>query len=430
MVRLLAPVNDRRSIRRDERASRSSVRVRSGREAEPPPLSYYPAPVPRRFPALLAPALLLAACSPEPPPKGPLGYMPSVVTTAQPEWIPFSIRAGRALAADPREKHLTELRQLTFAQGENAEGYFSPDGRRLIFQSTRDGYGCDQQFVMDLGSGETHRVSNGQGRTTCGFFYFPAGDRILYSSTFASGAACPPKADRSLGYTWALDEFDIYQAKADGSDLRLLIGGPGYDAETTMAFDGSRIVFTSTRDGDLDLYTAKPDGSDIRRITNTPGYDGGATFSPDSSRLVWRASRPTGAELDEYKALLAKHLVKPTALEIYVGGAEGQDPRPITRNGKANFAPAFLHDSRRVIFASNIDASPSPGMAPNFDLYLVDPDAPPTTAGMPPVERVTFYDGFDSFPMFSPDGEHLVFASNREGSKPGETNLFVARWAD
>lgn len=386
--------------------------------------------VPRPLLALLALPVLAACSSAEPARREPLGYLPSAVTTAQPEWIPFSIRAGRPLAADPRERHLTELRQLTYGQGENAEGYFSPDGRKIIFQSTRDGVPCDQQFVMDLGSGETKRVSNGQGRTTCGFFFYPAGDRILYSSTFASSPSCPPKPDRSLGYTWGLDEFDVYAAKADGSELRLLIGGPGYDAETTMAFDGSRLVFTSTRDGDIELYTARPDGSDIRRITNTPGYDGGAFFSPDSSKLVWRASRPAGAELDEYRSLLAKHLVKPTTLEIYVGGSEGQNARAITKNGKANFAPSFLHDSRRVIFASNIDASPSPGKAPNFDLYLVDPDAPPSTTGMPPTERVTFYDGFDSFPMFSPDGEHLVFASNRNGSIPGETNLFVARWVE
>ncbi len=229
---------------------------------------------------------------------------------------------------------------------------------------------------------------------------------------------------------WALDPFQIYSARPDGSDRRLLIGGRGYNAETTVAPDGSRLVFTSTRDGDLELYTARLDGSELRRITHTPGYDGGAFFSPDSSRLVWRASRPKGAELDEYRALLARGLVKPTTLEIMVGGAEGQNARAVTRNGKANFGPSFLHDSRRVIFASNFDATPSQGRAPNFDLYVVDPDAPVTMEGVPPIERVTYYDGFDSFPMFSPDGELLAFASNRFGSRPGETNVFVARWVE
>ena len=380
---------------------------------------------------LLVLAVVLAACSAtEPAPKEPLGYLPAAVTTATPEWIPFSVRAGKSVAGDPRERHLTELRQLTFGQGENAEGYFAPDGKHLILQSTRDGAACDQQFVMDLGSGETKRVSSGEGKTTCGFFYYPSGDRILYASTHGAGPACPPKPDRSLGYTWALDEFDIFSAKPDGSDRRPLIVNPGYDAETTMAFDGSRLVFTSTRDGDIDLYTARPDGADIHRITSTPGYDGGATFSPDGSRLVWRASRPVGAELDDYRKLLAQRLVRPTALEIMVGGSEGQNARAVTKNGKANFAPAFLPDSRRVIFASNLDASPMHGVAPNFDLYVVDPEAPPNMTGMPSLERITFYDGFDSFPMFSPDGEYLVFASNRLGSVPGETNLFIARWVE
>jgi Tol biopolymer transport system component len=359
-----------------------------------------------------------------------MGAMPKAVTTAEPEWIPWSVRAGRPVAADPRERHLKDLRQITVGDGENAEAYWSPDGHKLVWQSTRGGAGCDQIYEIDLGSGAIHRVSTGGGRTTCAFYLPPHGDRVLYSSTLAAGESCPLKPDRSQGYVWALDPFQIYSAQRDGSDRRLLIGGKGYNAETTVAPDGSRLVFTSTRDGDLELYTARLDGSDIRRITSEPGYDGGAFFSPDSTRLVWRASRPKGADLDEYRALLARGLVKPTALEIVVAGAEGQNQRMITLNGRANFAPSFLPDSRRVIFASNFDASPSPGRAPNFDLYVVDPDAPPSMDGTPPLERITFYDGFDSFPMFSPNGELLVFASNRFGSTPGETNIFVARWVE
>lgn len=372
----------------------------------------------------------LACAKPERTPRPPLGYIPTAVTSAQPEWIPFAIRAGKPVPADPREKHLAEIRQLTFGDGENAEAYWSPDGKRLIFQSTRGGRACDQMYVMDLGSGETKRVSSGGGRTTCGYFVFPHDDKILYSSTLAAGADCPPKPDRSLGYVWALDPFQIFEARLDGSGRKLLVGGKGYNAETTVSFDGARLVFTSTRDGDLELYTARADGGDVRRVTHAPGYDGGAFFSPDGAKLVWRASRPKGADLDEYKALLARGLVKPTALEIMVAGTEGQNARAVTKNGKANFAPSFLPDSRRVIFASNLDASPVHGRAPNFDLYVVDPDAPPTMEGTPPLERVTFYDGFDGFPMFSPDGEHLAFASNRLGSKPGETNIFVARWVE
>ena len=378
--------------------------------------------------ALLAVAAAAAACSsPTPPAKEPLGKMPEVATTAEPEWIPWSIRAGKPVDPDPREKHLTELRQLTFG-GENAEAYWSPDGKKLVFQATPKGAECDQIFVMDLGSGETKQVSTGGGKTTCAFF-FPAGDRLLYSSTRAAGEACPAKPDRSRGYVWPLDDFDVYSAKVDGSDARPLLAGPGYDAETTVAPDGSWLVFTSTRDGDLELYTANLDGSGVRRITNAPGYDGGAFFSPDSTKLVWRAARPTGAELSEYRALLAQKLVRPGRLEIWIGGAEGQNARQVTSNGHANFAPSFLPDSRRVIFASDIDAGPpARGRAPNFDLYVVDPEGPQTAAGGPPVERITFAEEFDSFPMFSPDGRYLAFTSNRHGKEPGETNVFVARW--
>jgi Tol biopolymer transport system component len=379
--------------------------------------------------SLLALAFFLSACASSEAPKAPLGYLPKAVTSAQPDWTPFVIRAGKPVAADPRERHLAELRQLTFG-GENAEGYWSPDGRSIIFQSTRDGAACDQIYTMDLGSGATRRISSGQGKTTCSFFFYPEGKRLLYASTFASGPGCPAKPDRSQGYVWPLDEFDIYSAALDGSDLRPLITGKGYDAEATVAFDGSRIVFTSTRDGDLEIYTAKPDGTDLHRITDAPGYDGGAFFSPDSSKLVWRASRPKGTALEDYRALLAKGLVRPTSLEIMVAGSEGQGMRAVTNNGKANFGPWFFPDSRRVIFSSNLDAAPAARGAPNFELYVVDSDGPPTVTGMPALERITHYDGFDGFPMFSPDGEHLVFASNRHGATPGETNLFVARWVE
>lgn len=366
----------------------------------------------------------------EPNAKEPTGAIPSANTSAKPEWVPFAIQAGTPVEADPKERHLKDIRRLTFNQGENAEGYWAPDSKKIILQSTRDGKTCDQIFTIDLVTGEQKRVSSGEGVTTCSYFFYPKGDKVLYASTHAAGPNCPPKPDRSLGYVWPLDEHDIYTANPDGSERKPLIAGPGYDAEATMAFNGSRLVFTSTRDNDLEIYTAKLDGTDIKRISNAPGYDGGAFFSPDSTRLVWRASRPAGAELEDYKSLLAKHMVRPTALEIMVATADGQNQRPITKNGKANFAPYYLKDSRHVIYASNVDAVMAPGVAPNFDLYLVDADGPPGPNGVPASERVTFYEGFDSFPMFSPDGQYLVFASNRFGSKPGETNLFVARWVD
>jgi Tol biopolymer transport system component len=325
-----------------------------------------------------------------------------------------------AVARDPEpgETHLTGIRQLTF-NGQNAEAYFSPDGRQLIFQRTESDSGCDQQFVMNVDGSAMRRVSNGLGRTTCGYFY-AGGSRILFSSTHHVAPECPADPDFRQGYVWPLPDFDVYSAAPDGSDLKPLAGSPGYDAEATLSPDGSRIVFTSTRDGDLDIYTMNVDGSDVRRLTSTPGYDGGPFYSPDGRSIVYRASRPATAEDEaEYRRLLAENLVRPSALELWVMDADGSNQRQITSLGGANFAPYFHPDGRRIIFASN-HHNPR---GRNFDIFLVNLDG----TG---VEPVTTHPDFDGFPMFSPDGRRLVFASNRFGSVPGETNVFIADWVE
>ena len=326
---------------------------------------------------------------------------------------------ARPVQPEPGERHLRHLRQLTFG-GNNAEGYFSPDGKRLIFQrQERVDAGCDQQYIMNVDGSGLRRVSNGEGRTTCGYFY-DGGRRILYSSTFEHARECPPPPDRSHGYVWPLNDLEIYAARADGSDLRRLTHNDAYDAEATVSPDGRRVVFTSTRDGDIELYTMNVDGSDVRRVTHRVGYDGGAFFSPDGSMLVWRAAYPaTGADSADYERLLAQRLVRPSRLELWVARADGSDARQVTRLGAASFAPFFHPDGRRIIFASN---QPDP-RSRNFDLYLVNLDG----SGL---ERITTSPEFDAFPMFSRDGKRLVFASNRNAAQPGETNLFIADWAE
>jgi Tol biopolymer transport system component len=328
--------------------------------------------------------------------------------------------AAPAVARAPAagETQIANLRQLTFG-GQNAEAYFSADGRRLIFQRTERDGGCDQQYVMNTDGSDLRRVSNGLGRTTCGYFY--AGDtRLVYASTMHLGDSCPPSPDMSQGYVWPVPDFDLYTSHVDGSDVRRLTASPGYDAEATLSPDGSTIVFTSTRDGDLDIYAMDVDGTNVRRLTDTPGYDGGPFFSPDGTRIVYRASRPESAEAAaEYTALLAQGLVRPSALEIWVMNADGSEQRQITSLGGANFAPYFHPDGRRVIFSSN-HHNPR---GRNFDLFLVNLD----DGGL---VQVTTDGDFDGFPMFSPGGRHLVFASNRHGSVPGETNIFIADWVE
>jgi TolB protein len=324
----------------------------------------------------------------------------------------------RTTVSGPRpevgERHFGAIRQLTFG-GENAEAYFSHDGKRLIFQSKRGGRPCDQQYVMNVDGSHVQHVSTGYGKTTCGYFF--DGDRkIFFASTHAADTACPPKPDPSKGYVWGLDPYDIYTANPDGSNLKRLTNYGVYTAEGTLSPDGQTIVFTSLKDGDLDIYTMRVDGTNIKRLTTQPGYDGGPFFSPDGKKIAYRAWHPSDTALTNYQDLLKQRLVRPNRMEIWVMNADGSDQHQITNLGGANFAPFFTPDSRRIIFSSNYKNPKSR----NFELYLVNPDG----TGL---EEVTAHPEFDGFPMFSPDGKQLVWASGRS-SKEGDLNLFIADW--
>jgi TolB protein len=334
---------------------------------------------------------------------------PAVTTPASTAFVP----------AEPGEGHLANIRQLTFG-GNNAESYFSRSGKQLIFQrQEKSDSACDQEYIMNVDGSGMRRISNGMGRTTCGFFY--ANDsRVLYSSTFKHDPQCPVPLDRSHGYVWPIGFLEIYTSKPDGSDLRQLTNNGAYNAEATLSWDGKRIIFTSTRDGDIDLYTMNTDGTDVRRITSRVGYDGGAWFSPDGKQIVWRAAYPvTAADTADYLRLLQQHMVRPAKVVVWVANADGSNPRQVTRLGGANFAPVFTPDGKKIIFSSNYE-SPRSGA---FDLFLINPDG----TGL---EKVTTHPDFDSFPMFSDDGKKLVWASNRNGKRPGDTNLFIADWVN
>jgi len=371
--------------------------------------------------------LTLCSCSASSPPAAatPAAAESSAPVAAAPAAAPAAPSVSDpAVPSAPglptEEAHFKDVVQLTQG-GENAEAYWSFDNTKLIYQA-HEGEGCDQIYTrtaLDPAS-KPQLVSTGKGATTCAYF-LPGDKEIIYASTHLGGAACPAKADQSLGYVWAIyDSYDIFRANADGTNLRRLTKTPGYDAEGTICpVDGS-IIFTSVRDGDLELYRMDGDGKNVKRLTSTPGYDGGAFFSSDCKKIVWRASRPTGTELEDFQKLLKRGLVRPTKLELFVANADGSDAKQVTHLDAAAFGPYFFPSGDRIIFSSNY-GDPK---GREFDLFAINVDG----SGL---ERITHHPGFDGFPMFSPDGKYLAFASNR-ASKPGtwDTNLFVTSWAE
>ena len=259
----------------------------------------------------------------------------------------------------PEEKHLANVRQITYG-GDNAEAYWSRDDKKIIFQATNKIWGaeCDQIYMFDLKDWKKEvlppLISTGEGRTTCSFF-MPDGKSIVYASTHEADAKCPHSPERRPDgkYVWPIyNSFDIYQSDLKGNIIKKLTNEPGYDAEATVSPKGDKIVFTSTRSGDLELYTMNLDGSNVKQITNQLGYDGGAFFSPDGTKLLFRASRPKTAEdVKVYRDLLKEGLVQPTNMELHICDIDGSNLKKITDLGNANWAPYFHPNGKKIIFS-------------------------------------------------------------------------------
>ncbi len=366
----------------------------------------------RRF-SFLAASILLLSCETTPSSQSQ-GSNDSVT-------VPDTLRYEQ-------EVHLRNVRQLTFG-GDNAEAYFSFDNESLTLQRTHaaSGIECDQIFFGKIPNSpqenfELTRVSTGTGRTTCSYF-MPGNQEIIFASTHLASADCPPTPDRNVmkKYVWPIyKEFEIFVSDLNGNIQRQLTENDAYDAEATISPKGDKIVFTSTRNGDLDLYVMNVDGSDLIQVTDELGYDGGAFFSPDGTKLIFRASRPATPEAQaEYKELLSQDLVAPSDMELYVCNIDGTDMRKITSLGKANWAPFFHPSGEKIIFSSN-HASESGRL---FNLFMINVDG----TGL---EQITFDGEFDAFPMFSFDGKYLVFSSNRNNGGTRDTNVFLAEWVE
>jgi len=329
----------------------------------------------------------------------------------------------------PEETHFKNLRQLTFG-GDNAEAYFSFDGKWLVFQKTnpKENIPCDQIYIAKIPTNENEKfepklVSTGKGRTTCGSFT-KDGKHIIYASTHLASNDCPPVPDRSKygnKYIWPLyDTYDIFMADLNGKIVKRLTNSKGYDAEATLSPDGNKMIYTSTKDGDIDLYIMDLKTGKEKRITTELGYDGGAWFSPDGKKLIWRASRPkTEAEIKEYKDLLAENLVAPTSMEVYIANADGSNIRQVSNFSQANWAPAYMHDNKTIIFASNHEYK----RGFPFNMYTMNEQGGELT-------KISRDKGFDAFPMFSPNGKQIVFCSNRNNGGTRDTNIFIADWVE
>jgi TolB protein len=342
-------------------------------------------------------ALLLAAAS--------LAQHP---TSAQPSAPALSAEEVAQLEA----AHLTNIRQVSFGLARSGEGYFSPDGRSIIFQAVphvppsifhhplpdEDGY---QIFLGPLEEdGPLKMVSTGKGRCTCPYFH-PSGNSILFASTHLSPSteAEPTKGpaySRSSRYRWEFPEtMDIFTADLDGKNLKRLTDAPGYDAEASYSPDGAKIIFTSFRDGDGEIYIMDASGKNARRITHQKGYDGGPFFSPDGRRIIYRSDRKSN-----------------DFLQVYVNNTEGTAERALTQNDFVNWGPYWHPDGTHIIYATSKHGHS------NYELYLMNVDSGAE-------ERITYQEGFDGLPVFTPDGKRLMWTSSGR-TADRKSQLFIA----
>ncbi len=317
-------------------------------------------------------------------------------------------------------------RQLTFQGPRSGEGYFSADGKKMVFQSERmDGNPFYQIYLMDLQTGETNLVSTGSGKTTCAWIH-PSGQKILYGSTHLDSQFQGKvkeelesrKAAQKGKYSWSFDDqFDIFESAIKGQKPKRLTKELGYDAEGAYSPDGQWIVFASNRaayteklsEEDqkifaqdpsymMDIYLMKSDGSQVRRLTTSKGYDGGPFFSADGKQITWRRFAPNGQ-----------------SAEIHVMNVDGSGDQAVTRMKAMSWAPFFHPSGDYLIFTSNVL-----GFS-NFELFIAD------AKGLKDPVRVSYLDGFDGLPVFTPDGQKISWTRRNE---KGESQIYMADWND
>jgi len=314
------------------------------------------------------------------------------------------------------EDHLTKIKQLT-REGENKKASFAPNNEKIIFQAMRDNLRCDAIYSMKRDGSEINLLSSGKGIAVSAKIA-PDNESIIYSSTHKVDYQCPQRPEFSLDYVWSLyRDYDVFVSDSFGGSTKRLTRTEDYDGNASYSPTGNRVVFTSNRSGDLELYLMNSDGSNVKQLTKAVGYDGDAVFSPDGKYIVWRASRPKGNDLDEYRYQLSQGLLRAGKFELFLLKLGSKRAVRLTNNGATNFSPSFDPQSSKVIFSSNM--SQDDGL--NYDLYTVD-------IKTRKLERITYYSGFDGYPVFSSDGKKLLFTSSRNFRYKAETNIFTVDW--
>lgn len=329
----------------------------------------------------------------------------------------FTCFADEPTATEKESAHIANLRQVTSGFSRAGEGYFSPDGKSIIYQAYPLGYPFYQIYTQSLeGKPNVQRISPGRGRTTCSYFSID-GQQILFASAHTRpdlenvelAARELAAAGGRRRYQWDFDEFmDIYVCDRDGTKLKQLTDAPGYDAEGSYSSDGKQIVFTSDRDGDPDLFIMNADGTGVRQLTDVPGYDGGPFFSPDNRWVIFRSDRH-----------------KEHMLQLFAISADGKHEVQLTDNlNHVNWCP-FFHPSGKYIVWSGADYSRGPRTA-HFHLFVMEIDYNETEFHGGKVTQVTFNPKADVLPVFSPDGKHLMWTSTR--TEDGTSQLWIADW--
>lgn len=316
--------------------------------------------------------------------------------------------------AKAESAYLANIKQVTSGFVRAGEGYFSPDGTKIIYQAEEKTGGNPfyQIFVQDLKTGSFRRISPGNGRTTCAAFH-PDGKKLIFASSHLDPDTKKHQEaeykqredDMKKGirrrYTWDFDPFmEIFEGDLDGGNLKNLTNSKGYDAEGSFSSDGKQIVFCSKRDGHLNLYIMNSDGSKVRQITKTKDcYNGGPFFSPDGSKVIFRSDRK---EKDR--------------LQLYVINSDGTGEKALSDNDKwVYWAPYWYKDGKHIIYTAADHSDPM--ARPNYDLYWMNIETGKIT-------RITHAPGADVLPVFGPDYAKVMWTSSRDGRQP--TQLWIA----